>query len=223
MAATWDAAYCLGMLNRDASRPTADEITDATKYQYLTEGQATVFADVSVRAPDALLGAPGTMVTADNKVFTFGTDADGYPLSPMGKVRIFTSLASIPDAPMREGYDYLNEGTQIRIPNDSTYAGTLYWRGITPPKDIAAGGANEPSLFPPPSRVLLVNRAVRILAVSTNRPDLADEMDLQYYGDGGLRIGHLARWCLHWKTQFSSGGSANPAMPWWNIRNTSPA
>lgn len=214
--ATWDAASCLDLLNRLASRPASDEITDATKYKYLTEGQSEVVADIAARCPWVLYGAPAALSTSDNKVFTFGSDPDGYAVFPMGKVGIYPSLDSIPDRPWREGWDYLSEGTQIRIPNNGTYSGTLYWRGITTPKDIASGGTNEPALFPEQARVLVVNRAVRSLAVSTNRPDLADEMDAQYDV-------HLPRWLLVWRTQFKNGGVLGPLVGWWDTRWSTPA
>lgn len=149
-----------------------------------------------------MYGAPTALTTADNKVFTFGApDPDGYPIVPIGKVRIYTSLASVPTSPWTEGVDYLNEGSQIRIPNNNSYTGTLYYRGINQPKDIAAGGSNEPALLPEASRELIVIEAVRDFASQGQRlPDLAGAKQQEFDRE-------FARWMLVWKTQFSSGGA----------------
>lgn len=159
-------------------------------------------ADIAARIPKVLYGPPTQLVTADNKVFTFGTpDPDGYAIVPIGKVRIFPTLSAVPDYPWVEGYDYLDEGTQIRIPHDRTYAGTLYYRGIVQPKDIAAGGTNEPVLMPEASRELIVIEAVRDYASQGSRlPQLAADKASEYARE-------FARWMLVWRTQFSSGGA----------------
>lgn len=194
--ATWDSAYLLGLFNRYAGRPTVDEITDVEKYKWLTEGQAGIVADIAARCPWVLYGAPALLVTADSKVFTFGTDSNGYAVFPFGNVRIFPSLQAVPDNPWREGRDYLSEGTQIRLPNDRTYSGALYWRGITQPADITA--STQPSLFPEASRDLIAIDAARRFVKTLNRP--ADDLQRDY--DRGL-----VRWLLVWRRQFSNGGA----------------
>lgn len=150
-------------------------------------------------------GALPTLSTIDNQVFTFGADSNGYPISPMGKTGIYTQLSSVPDWPWREGVDYLNEGTQIRIPNNGTYAGTLYWRGITPPPDISA--SSQPVLYPEAARELIVIDAVRQFAMEFDRnPNLAVNMTLEWDGDK-LRVGAWPSWALVWKTAFKAGGA----------------
>lgn len=140
-----------------------------------------------------------TLSTTDNQVFTFGTDANGYPIAPIGKTGIYPTLSAIPDWPWREGYDYLNEGTQIRIPNNRSYTGTLYWRGITNPPDIDA--THQPSLNPEASRELIVIDAVRQFALEfTRNLNLAAAM-LAEWQDA------WPTWCLAWKTQFRHGGA----------------
>lgn len=208
--AIYDSAYLLALFNRKAGRPTADSITDASKYERLTESQNRVVAMLSAVAPQSLYpkvayGSMPTLTTTDRQVFTFGNDSNGYPIAPMGKTGIYPSLSAIPDAPWREGIDYLNEGTQIRIPNNRSYGGTLYWRGITPPPNIDA--THQPSLFPEASRELIVMDAVRQFASEYARnPDVVTMMANEWDGDG-IRPGAWATWCLVWKTQFRQGGA----------------
>lgn len=198
--ATYDAADCLARFNETALRPTADEISDASKYRWLTRAQNKVIADIAARAPWTLYGAPTAMTTADGGfTYQFGTDSNGYPVTPIGKCRIYTSLTAIPQYPWQEGYDYLNEGEQIRIPNNRTYTGTLYYRGINQPADIDA--THQPALLPEASRELIVIEAVRDFASQGSRlPQLAVDKQAEYDRE-------FARWMLVWKTQFSSGGA----------------
>ena len=203
--ATWASSVLLSRFNDLSGRPASgDSITDANKYVRLTDAQNAVLADAASRVPKAFYskaayGSMPTMTTSDNQVFTFGTDLNSDPLFPIGKVRIFPSLAAVPDSPWIEGVDYLNEGTQIRIPNNGTYGGTLYWRGIAPVIDISA--SNQPSLIPPPFRILIVYEAVRRYALEGNRDaKLAEAMQREYDVV-------FARFCLTLKTQFSNGGA----------------
>jgi hypothetical protein len=144
------------------------------------------------------------MTTTDQQVFTFGTDLNSDPLFPIGKVRIFQSLSAYPDYPLMEGIDYLDEGNQIRMPNNTTYGGTLWWRGIAPP--IAISASNQPTLTPPNFRLLIVFEAVRRYALEggTRNAELHDSMDAEY-------TKMFAQYCLVLKTQFSSGGALGSA------------
>lgn len=208
MAATWDSARCLAKFNELSGRPVSnDPMTDAAKYLRMSDAQNEVFQDIAPRCGKILVSkalaasTPTLTASADNRVFTFGTDISTTDAEfPIGRVRIFPSLASIPDSPWVEGVDYLNEGTQIRLPNNRQYSGTLYWRGDAALANITASVA--PSLQPPPARVLIVYKAVQILCDEAGRdPALADKMERMY--DKALK-----RWCLVWKTQFSSGSGA---------------
>ncbi len=205
MPSTWASSDLLSRWNTLAGRPaTGDSLSDATKYQYLSDAQQEVIADLSGIAPWTLYqkvayGSMPTLTTTDNQVFTFGNDVNGNPLFPQGKAMIYPSLTAIPDSPWREGWDYLNEGTQIRIPNNGTYSGTLYWRGIAPVLDISS--TNQPSLLPVASRILIVYKAVWQYALAGNRkPDLAAAMERLYEK-------RWPEWCLVWKTQFVNGGA----------------
>lgn len=139
------------------------------------------------------------METVDNQVFTFGTDSNGYPISPMGKTWIGPSLSGLLDTPWVEGYDYLNEGSQIRIPDNRTFSGTLYWYGIPNPPGITE--TTQPSIFPEAARELIVIDAVRQFATEWVRnPELAQAMAAEW-SDA------WKTWCLAWKTNFRTGGA----------------
>lgn len=200
----YDAADCVALFNRLAGRPATDAISDTAKYDRLAKAQDRVIAMLAAVAPYALYqkvayGSVPTLSTVDNQVFTFGVDGDDNPVVPFGKAQIFPSLQAIPDQPWREGQDYLNEVTQIRIPNNQTWSGTLYWRGIRNPDAIDA--STDPALFPVPARELIVYEAVRSFAKEGSRnPQLAADMD-------GEWAKAWPKWCLVWKTQFRQGGA----------------
>ena len=207
MALTYASSDLLSLFNDYAGRPaTGDAISDANKYARLARAQNVIIEDLAARVPQpqyshAAYGSTPTLTTTDNQVFTFGTDANTDPSFPIGKVNIYSSLSSIPDMPLLEGVDYLWEGSQIRIPNNRTWSGTLYWRGIAPV--LALSATNQPTLTPPPARILIVYEAVRAYATEGGRNmELAQQMAQEY----GIS---LARWCLTLKTaQVNRGGGA---------------
>lgn len=213
MSTSWESSDCLALFNALAGRPTVDAVTDVQKYARLSRGQNRVIALMMGVVPDSLYpkvayGSLPTLTTTDNQIFTFGTDAQGYAKFPMGKGGIFASLSDIPSNPLRPGVDYLLEGTQIRIPNNNTYTGTLYWYGIGQPPDITA--SVQPSLFPEASRELIVVETVRQFALEYLRsPDLSAAMRDEF--DGRL----WPSYCLLWKSAFRSGG----ALDWFSGLN----
>jgi hypothetical protein len=197
----------LALFNDYAGRPaTGDSLSDTNKYKRLARAQNVIIEDLAARVPQpqfshAAYGSTPTLTTTDNQVFTFGADLNSDPSFPIGKMNIYASLASIPDSPLIEGQDYLWEGSQIRIPNNGTYTGTLYWRGVAPV--LALDGTNQPTLSPPPARILIVLEAVRAYAVEgMQNPELAQQM-AQEYGVG------FSRWCLTLKTAQQNRGQTN--------------
>lgn len=209
-AATWDSAYLLGLFNRLAGRPSSDAILDATKYQMLSEAQNNVIADMVAVTPNSLYPtAPyaslPTLTTTDDQIYTFGTDANGYPKFPMN-AQIFANLTDIPTNPLRPNTDYMIEGSQIRALNNGTLPGTLYVYGIFQPADINA--TDQPTLKPEPSRELIAIRAAYNFATEGNRnPALAETMATRYgYPLSASPAGRFPYWCLVWKTQFKGGG-----------------
>lgn len=202
--ALYDSVSLLGIFNRKAGRPAADSITDASKYQRLSESQNRIIAKLAGVAPQSLYPKVSyanmpQLTTTDSQVFTFGTDANGYPISPFGKTWIGPSLSGLLDNPWVEGYDYLNEGTQIRIPDNRTYSGPLYWYGIKNPPDITA--TTQPSLFPEASRELIVIDAVRQFATEYDRNESLASVMASEWNDA------WPSWCLAWKTNFRQGGA----------------
>src|SRR5690606_34156080 len=92
-----------------------------------------------------------------------------------GSGSVYRSLDAIPQSPMRVGVDYIDEGVQIRIPNDRAYSGQLFWYGITQPPALSA--STQPFIQPPAARILIVIEAVRIWAEDFDRNGaLADRM-----------------------------------------------
>jgi hypothetical protein len=207
--ATFDSPSLLGTFNDITGRPQpADAIQDTRKYGWLTLANNELIANIAAICPWVLYptGAFPTMSTVDSKIFTFGTDTNGYPITPIGKTGIYTDLTSIPDSPWREGWDYLNEGSQIRIPNDGTYTGTLYYRGIVQPADLNA--TSNPTLLPEASRVLIPHIASLNFARSFARNPALVAMELDYLGTPwGMKPGAFSQWCVAWRTQFRSGGA----------------
>lgn len=137
--------------------------------------------------------------TTSDQVFTFGFNANGWPIMPMGKTLILPSLASFPDFAWIEGLDYVNEGTQIRLPNNRTWTSPLYWYGVPQPPDITA--SVNPILNPEGARELIVLRAATMFLEEGNASEtLSNRLQARYREAWG-------RACLAWKTQFSDGGA----------------
>lgn len=198
-------------MNRLTGRPTADSIPDATKYTWLSEAQMMIVTDVAGICPNVLYppvayGSIPACITTDSQTFTFGTDANGYAIAPMGKVAIYSSLNDIPSNPWRAGADYIPlGGTAIQIPNNNSYSGTLYWRGITPPP--AMNATTQPVLFPEGSRQLIAYRAAIAFLTGANRNAvLAAELKADYGRPFGANPGLFANQLLEWRSQFRGGG-----------------
>lgn len=155
--ALYDSADCLSRMKTGLNRPTTDEAwgtSDATAYAVLTEAQQELYQYAVTRAPAAFIGAPTALTpSSDRKTWTFGADADGADVWPMGQATIYPSLASYPDYPWIEGLDYLLEGDLIRIPNDRSWSGTLYASFSGTPNVLSASAA--PTL-PKPLRPAMI-------------------------------------------------------------------
>ncbi len=205
--ATYDSAYCLSQFNRLIGRTGTDTITDATKYQMLSEAQNQVIADIAAICPHVLYPTAAyaslPTLTITGAIGTFGTDASGYAKFPMGHGNIFRSLQDIPNSPF---VDYMNEGTQIRALNNGTLPSTLYWYGISQPDDINA--TDQPAIKPEPARELIALRTAYNFGLEGNRNvAMSQSMATQYGYPLVAAPGRFAFWCVTWKTQFANGGA----------------
>ena len=197
----------LALFNRLTGRAAMDKITPTEKYSMLYDAQNEVISEIATVAPKSLYpkvatGSLPAMSTTDNNVFTFGLDADGNRIAPVGSVQIYKYLTDVPDRPLIPDLDYLDEGDQIRLPRKRTYAGTLYWRGITFPLGLDIAVGHEPALIPGPANELTAIRAARNFFESGNLRNaaMADRMEKRW-------AQRWPKWCLVWKRQFSSGGA----------------
>lgn len=208
----YNSVYLLKMFRRLVGRPQqADAVTDGTYYERLSEAQTAIVTDIAGICPHVLYPtAPLPLATADNQTFTFGTDANNFALAPIGRAKVYRSLNDVPDWPMQPGVDYIPlGGTSIQIPNNQTYTGTLYWRGIAPPGVIDGSGTKEPSLYPEGSRQLIaVRAAIEFLLEGGRNPELAAIRIAQYGRPLHPVIpGLFAQWMQVWRTQFAGGGA----------------
>lgn len=215
--APYSSSYLLDMFNRLTGRPSTDAVSPASKYTRLSEAQSAIVVDIAAVCPDVLYppvsyASTPTLTTTDNQTFTFGTDANGYALAPMGKTSIYDSLDNIPNCPWQAGRDYIPLGaTAIQIPNNGSFSGTLYWRGISPPGVI--DGSHEPVLFPEGARQLIAYRAaINFLLEGGRNPALSAQYQLLYGRPFGAQPGMFASWCLEWRTAYRGGGVLGPQV-----------
>lgn len=219
---TWDNADCLRRFKRAVGLADANEESDAVDlYPILSSAQAEVIREIGVRYPACLYSTQGpTALTAaaDRKTFTFGTDVNGNAIMPLGWVQISPRLTAFSgdDAYLwREGVDFLDEGTRIRIPSARAYSGTLYGRWVPTPPDITA--IVQPVLEPAEARDLIVNRAAKAWASEGNiRPDLVALMELEWGGPhNGRPPAKFATWMLTYRRRFRGGGALRDPALWY--------
>ena len=213
MAYPYTSKYLLTMLLRYLGRPeTADAISAQTYLDRLTDAQQQIVADLAGIMPDVLYPTTTTlptMSTTDSQTFTFGTDANGFALAPIGNVGLYRSMADVPNYPMEPGIDYIPIGaTAIQIPNNQTYSGSIYWRGISPPGIIDLSGSHEPVLFPEGARELIALRAaINFCNEAGLNPSVAAILASQYGYPLAGNPGRFAFWCMTWKTSYRRGGA----------------
>lgn len=180
MAGTgWQSSDLLSRFNAMAGRPTGDAITDVQKYQGLADAQETLIARITSICGNQQVSAPTAMTTADGgATWTFGVDGNGYASYLMG-ARIYPTLSAVPDYPWQPGVDYLDEGVQIRMPNNLKWTGNLYFYGVVGPQALSA--TVQPVIQPPPMRILIVIEAVRSFSEQFVRNDeLVTVMDRKW-------------------------------------------
>lgn len=203
----YQSSDLLTRFNQYTGRSASDSISDTVKYQYLADAQAELIGEMVSIAPKPFITGPVNITanTTDNKVFTFGNDADGYPLFALA-TRIYTALNAIPGYPLIPGSDYLDEGTQIRMPNDmlNPYP-TLIWYGVSFPQRISA--TVQASLQPPGARLMIPYRAAANFAMSANvrSPALAAEMTAKCDKEFG-------KWMTTIRRHFKGAGCLAPLV-----------
>lgn len=180
-----------------AGRPSADSMADTDKYARLADSQVSVINQIATIAPLVLPHVVTQMTTADSgATFQYGTDGNGYPIFPVGNASIYPSLQAIPDYPWIPNVEYLDEGTQIRMPNGRLWSGTLYWYGISPvvSQPLPISATNAPVLQPVGARILIVIDAVKKYAEEFNRnPALAATMQAQWTQEFGQWLTQMRR------------------------------
>lgn len=207
------SADLLDLYNSLTGRAVADSILDTTKYKALSRAEREVITKIASVRPESLYPKVSTtsiptMVTTDNNVFTFGTDGDGNAIVPFGDCQIYQKYTDIPDRPLRPDWDYVAEGSQIRLPRNRTITFPLFFRGIIMPPAITA--TENPHLIPTDINELTALRAAHHFAESGNvrNAALADRMTVRWrerYPDVLLLL----------KRQFSRGG----ALTTWSLRD----
>jgi hypothetical protein len=150
---------------RNTLRPSTDaQQLDADWYAFLTEAQDEWYAHLASICPDVLVGPPTVLTTADGGLtYTFGTDADGHNIFPIGHMEIRShpgGAVLLPTNDWGPAGDFIPCGDYIKWPNGikRTYGTTgPVARFITPPGVI--DDTHEPTLKPIFARGLLVPRA----------------------------------------------------------------
>lgn len=136
----------------------------------LGDGQRRVVELIAVHCPEAMYGAPTLLSTADSgATYTFGTDADGANICPIGHIELRESKTGAMIPPASE-WDistlaFLFESDKIRWPGQKsrTFADGPYARFVTPPALLNASTA--PVLKPLYARELVVYDAAERAAV----------------------------------------------------------
>jgi hypothetical protein len=161
--ALWDSPDLLRRCRQLARRPATDQAVPATMwYDFLTEAEAEVFAELAAVSPEQFVSPPILMSTADGgRTYTFGNDAAGSPVRPMGHAEIYPSIDAVADDALVEGEDYLVEGALIRIPNNQArrFSAGPYAR-LTLRPDTALSDTSHPILQPKEARMLMVYKAL---------------------------------------------------------------
>lgn len=217
--ADWDPADLKRRFLDAAGIENASELDDDVDiYPLLADGQEEVFRLIAARFPPGLYSAPEAMVASDDRKTFKYAQVNGQDVMMMGWVQISPRLSSFVGdeffAGWREGIDYMDEGTRIRIPGGRTFSGTLYARGIPRPPRITS--SQGPSIRPIEATVLTINRAARKWAVQGNqRPDIAQVMDMEWGAPLTNVPGMFAEWMLTFKRRHRGGGRIYDPAQWY--------
>lgn len=214
--ALYDSADLLARCKLHARRPATDQaMPDASWYQLLTEAQPEVHDDLFTRYPDLAYGPPSLLLTADGGfTYTFGLDAAGDAVRPMGHAELYPSLASIPDSPLLPGEDFLIEGGRIRMLGNQarTFQAGPYVRMVVQP-DTAITAAAQPVLLPKSARMLYVWLALEAWAARPGSGVAPDQYRRRYTE---TRMAIWTRLATAYNQQASQAAGAG-ARPWYSL------
>lgn len=117
-------------------------------------------SSITISAPATASGSPTLTITPDpGFMFTFGVDADGNNLYPVGAVQLFNTATDNPDWPLYEGVDFIMEGNKVRAMDGAAwpFSGPPYFQSLVLPLTLSATVA--PVLRPVQCRRLIVDAA----------------------------------------------------------------
>lgn len=179
MAPLYDSASLLASVKRLARRPANDQASsDGDWFQYLTEAQDFWMRAIAAVAPEENYGPPTLLTTPDaGATYTFGLDADGDPIEPLGHIELYPSLTGLPlvgGSYFDPAADYVLEGDRIRFSRGKLklFGGAgPYSRFVKAPGVISA--TEEPVLRPVRARSLLPYRAAILWSEVPGRVDPA--------------------------------------------------
>ncbi len=169
--ANFDSPDLLSRARALLNRPDTDEgLTDAQLYVLLGDAQRRVMELLAFHCPESNYGAPTLLTTADSgATYTFGTDADGANICPIGHVELRESKTGAMIPPASE-WDistlaFLFNSDTIRWPGQKTrtFSDGPYARFIATPGVLTAAVA--PVLKPLYARELIVFDAAERAAV----------------------------------------------------------
>ena len=126
-------------------------------------------ASITISAPATASATITATFTPDPAyIFTFGTDADGNNLYPVGAVALYQALRDIPDWPLYEGVDFQMEGNKVRAMDGAPwpFSSPPYFQGLLLPLTLSATVA--PTLRPVQARCLIVDAAAVRYAEDTS-------------------------------------------------------
>lgn len=217
--ALWDSADLLRRCKNLARRPATDQgVPDLMWYDFLTEAQQEVYADIFPRFPDFGYSAPIKLTSADgNYTYTFGLDAAGDPIRPTGHAEIYPTDKAIPDAPLVPGADFIFESGLIRFPGMRPRAfPNGPWARFVADPDIAISAALQPLLQPKKARMLLVYKALEHAAMRPGNGDDPDKRRAAYDS-------YLTKMIMSLRTSYNRQGTqaagAVNEMIWWYSGN----
>lgn len=178
MAPLYDAAWLVARLRRELRRPQNDQaLRKEVAYEYLTEAQDDVFRMIASIAPEENYGSPTLLTSANGGLtYTFGVDADGDPIEPIGHIELYPSITGLPmigGSFFDPGADYVFDGgNTVRFPGGKTKT----FGGVGPyARFCVAPGVidddHEPSLKPVRARPLIVYRAAEKWARGPGKSD----------------------------------------------------